>query len=174
MALVVLLAALYLQLSGYDVDDDLDAATRADVKQLLSSAPTLPNGDAGFLRLVEQAFTFAAGRSRGSDPVLQNKAAVLAIALVLGHEKLAGLADRNIDVRLLPACDSLRARLTVHERPDWLRHFCVSAGLGDKKQRTTAARRLQAWSGFFWKITPCPQIRRGRHEKDWINFAAFE
>ncbi|HRH71187.1 MAG TPA: hypothetical protein PLB89_16915 [Flavobacteriales bacterium] len=128
-ALVLLLGALYLHLTGYTVDDELDSATRAQVKQMLANSSVIAKGDAGFLQLTEQAFTFASTRTRGSDPVLQNKAAVLGLALVLGHEKLAGLADRHIDPRTQPACDSLRARLTIHDRPDWVRHFCVSAGL---------------------------------------------
>ncbi len=129
VVLVLLLGVLYVQFTGYDVDDDLEFATRAQVKHLLAGAADIPGGDEGFLRLTQQAFSFASTRSRGSDPVLQNKAAVLALALMLGHEKLAGLADRHIDPLTLPACDSLRARLTIHERPDWVRHFCVSAGL---------------------------------------------
>ena len=127
--LVALLGCTYWMLSSYDVSDDLDRATRDQVKQLLRSSDQVPDGDEGFVRLTTSAFDLAAERSANSDPVLENQAAILALALVLGDEKLASLADRALDRGMIPRCDSLRARLTLHDRGDWSRHFWVSAGL---------------------------------------------
>ncbi len=128
-ALVALLGFTYVSLTDYSVDDDLAHATRAQVKALLTTAPSVPKGDEGGLALMRTAFALAAKRSASGDPVLENRAAVLALALVLGDEKLAKAADRAIDPSRVAACDSLRARTTLHDRADWSRHFWVSAGL---------------------------------------------
>lgn len=128
-ALLVVLGLTYGQLANYSVEDDLALATRAQVGRLLAIAPDLPDGDEGFLQLSTAAFALAQKRSEQGDPVLENQAAVLALALVLGDEKLAKVADRYVDPAKVAACEELRARTTLHLRPDWSRHFWVSAGL---------------------------------------------
>jgi len=127
--LLGVLGFTYVTLTNYDVSDDLDAATRVQVKHLLAVAEAIPEGDARCLGMTAAAFALARERSRSSDPVLEDQAAVLALALVLGDEKLAKVADRTVDPATIPQCERIRAGTTLHERPDWSRHFWVSAGL---------------------------------------------
>lgn len=129
IALLALLGLTYGLLTNYKVSDDLVQATRKQVAHLLQLAPSVPDGDEAFLSLTRAGFTLAAERSASGDPVLENQAAVLALALVLGDEKLAQVADRYVDPGKIPLCEQLRARTTLHGRADWSRHFWVSAGL---------------------------------------------
>jgi hypothetical protein len=127
--LLVALAALFSWGTATSIDDELDAAARAAGRHLLASADNVPEGDAGFARVIELAFTFASEHSLGRDPVLQNRAAILALAVILGEERLAKVAARHIDPTRLASAEALRARITAYGRSDWPRHFWVSAGL---------------------------------------------
>ncbi len=111
------------------VSNDLDAATRATGQHLLAAAAEVPEGDAAFGKLLEIAFAFAAENSAGGDPVLPNRAAILALAVILGEERVAAVAKRHLDASRVPQAEALRARVTLHGRKDWPRHFWVSAGL---------------------------------------------
>jgi len=128
-ALLAVFGFIYMSLTDYSVEDDLAKATQVQVKHLLRTEPSVPDGDAGFLALTHTAFALAAERSRSGDPVLENQAAVLALALVLGDEKLAMAAQRYADPERIKQSAALRNRITLHGRPDWSRHFSVSAGL---------------------------------------------
>lgn len=111
------------------IRDDLDAMTRVVGRHVLASAAEVPDGDAGFARLLEIAFAFAADNAQDTDPVPENRAAVLALAVILGDEKVAGVAGRSIDEARMPDVEALRQRVTLQGRKDWPRHFWVSAGL---------------------------------------------
>lgn len=129
LLLLGMLGLTYGSLTSYNVGDDLVQATRKQVAHLLRQAPSVPDGDEAFLSLTREGFALAAERSTSGDPVLENQAAVLALALVLGDEKLAQVAERYVDPEKIPLCEQLRARTTLHGRTDWSRHFWVSAGL---------------------------------------------
>jgi hypothetical protein len=129
LAFALLTAGLFAWGTATGISDDLDAATRATARHLLAAADDVPAGDAGFARMLELAFAFAADNSHGSDPGPPNRAAVLALAVILGEEQLAGVARRHLDATRLPEAETLRERITLHGRKDWPRHFFVSAGL---------------------------------------------
>jgi hypothetical protein len=111
------------------IQDELDAAARAVARQLLASAGEVPEGDEGHARLIELAFRFGEANSPGSDPVLANEAAILALAVILGEEKIAAIARRDIDPDRVPEASALRERIRLYSRKDWPQHFWVSAGL---------------------------------------------
>ena len=127
--LVVVTAGLFVWGAATGIDDDLDAVAGLVGRHVMSTADRIPDGDAGFARLLEVAFAFAEDNSHGSDAVAPNKAAILALGVILGDERVADVARRRIDEQALPEADALRARITVHGRPDWSRHFWVSAAL---------------------------------------------
>lgn len=111
------------------IDDDLDGMTRAVGRYVIASAQEIPDGDAGFASLLELAFGYAEDNSHGTDPVRPNQAAIIALGVILGDEHVAAVARRPLDREALPAAEALRARITVHGRADWSRHFWVSAAL---------------------------------------------
>jgi uncharacterized protein YfiM (DUF2279 family) len=129
LSFALALAALFAWGTATGISDEEDAATRAVARHVLAVAPQIPDGDAGFTRLLEVAFEFAADNDHGDDPVQMNRAAVLALAVIAGEEKVATVARRSIDASKLPEVQALRERISVHGRKDWVQHFFVSAGL---------------------------------------------
>jgi len=48
--------------------------------------------------------------SSGADPVLANQAAILALAVIVGEEKIAAVASRHVDPSRIPEARALQAR----------------------------------------------------------------
>jgi hypothetical protein len=128
-ALVVLPVGLLLWVASTGISDDLYIAVRATGLHVLESADETPTGDAGFAKLMETAFAFAADNSRGIDPVLPNRAAILALGVILGQERIAKVAKRDIDMKRRSEAVKLRNRITLYGRHDLSKHFWVSAAL---------------------------------------------
>ncbi|MEM9302801.1 MAG: hypothetical protein AAGE01_11850 [Pseudomonadota bacterium] len=126
---MVLFVGLFAWGTSTGISDDLDAATRATAQHLLLLEEEAPRGDASFVWLTSEAFRFAADNSHGFDAVLPNKAAVLALGVILGEERVAWVARRQIDPGVLPEFNRLRNRVTLRERGDLARHFWVSGAL---------------------------------------------
>jgi len=61
--------------------------------------------------------------------VAENRAAVLALGYVLGSERLAGLTGVVADTVTTRDAVALRTHTTAHRRPDWTRHFSLSAAI---------------------------------------------
>lgn len=77
---------------------------------------------------VGEIFHLAAQRSAGADPVEENKAAVLALAMYFGDERFERVtgAVRTGDLEgLVPRVGHVR----LEGRRDWVQHFLVSAAL---------------------------------------------
>jgi uncharacterized protein YfiM (DUF2279 family) len=115
--------------SSSNVCDDLDAAARFTGNHVLASAENVPAGDDGFDALLRAAFAFAEDNSHGTDAVFPNKAAILALSVILGEERVAEVARRPIDLGRIEEIRGLRNRITMRSRNDLARHFWVSAGL---------------------------------------------
>jgi hypothetical protein len=128
-ALVIGLCGFFAWLTATGIQDELDAAARAVARELLASAAEVPDGDEGQARLIERAFRSGQAHAPSSDPVLANGAAILALAVILGEEKIAAVARRDIDPDRIPAAAALRERIRLQSRKDWSQHFWVSAGL---------------------------------------------
>lgn len=111
------------------VSDELDVAARTIGSELLEESDSIPSGDEGFVAMIHKAFAEAEESSSGMDPVFANKAAILALGVILGEEKVAKIARREIDTIYRPKIESLRNRITLRGRGDLSRHFWVSAGL---------------------------------------------
>jgi uncharacterized protein YfiM (DUF2279 family) len=128
-ALVVFAMGIFIWGSSSDVCDDLDAAARFTGNHVLASAGDIPAGDDGFEVLLHSAFAFAEDNSHGSDAVFPNRAAILALSVILGEERVADVARRAIDPGRVDEVRRLRNRITLRGRNDLARHFWVSAGL---------------------------------------------
>ena len=128
-ALVILAVGLFVWCTSTSISDDLYDAARATGLHVLETADEIPKGDAGFEKFMEVAFAFAEDNSHGRDPVLPNRAAILALGVILGEGKVAKVAKREIDLARLSQAEKLRRRITLHGRRDLSQHFWVSAGL---------------------------------------------
>jgi hypothetical protein len=113
-------------------------AVAAQLNFLLREPHENPGGDRMFVELVQWSFGLAFQRSINGDPVSENRAAILALAKVLGHRKFEILVGLNEfgeqSSQRLPST----SRATAYERRDWVQHFAVSAGLAALSNRTVS------------------------------------
>jgi hypothetical protein len=113
-------------------EDDF-GALRAEIGEhvlnLLGALDRAPAGDARFGQALEAAFAFARDRSRGRSPVDENRAALMALGVVLGHERLAAALGERLDEEAEARARRIREGTTVRGRGDWVRHFAVSGAL---------------------------------------------
>ncbi len=109
--------------------EEVLAATRMQVDRLLTIAEQLPRGarpDVGMC--FETAFALARQRSVHTDPVTENRAAIFALGVLLGHHRLEEFLGPVLPEGRNGARWMLR-RVELRGRADWMKHFCVSAAL---------------------------------------------
>jgi len=128
-ALVIFAVGIFVWGTTTSISDDLYGAARTTGLHVLEAADEIPKSDRGFEKLMEVAFAFAEDNSHGRDPDVPNRAAILALSVILGEEKVAKVAKREIDLAKLSQAKKLRRRITLHGRRDLSQHFWVSAGL---------------------------------------------
>ena len=98
------------------------------LRRLVAAGPDLPEGEARFGRLLQLAFARPPGSSP-TDAVEHNATALLTLGIVMGHERLARYQGLDPRGDLVRAAVALREGTTLRGRPDWPRHYCVSAAL---------------------------------------------
>ena len=101
---------------------------RSHLEWLLEAAPRLPPGEQRLGAVVELAFARARERSATNPPVPENRAALLALGILLGHSRLDQLVGRAMDEKDWRRAAPF-ARTTLRARGDWTKHFFVSAAL---------------------------------------------
>ena len=96
-------------------------------------AATLATGDisksAALAMIVGESFDLAARRHNeyGSDPILENRLATIALGITLGHPKIS-----EVVAQLPPEFGTMQrlwSQAPLQDRSDWTRHFWVSAAL---------------------------------------------
>jgi hypothetical protein len=113
---------------GEGSNEEMRQAVKSHVARLLHATPHLPDGERRLGAAVEVAFAWARERSATGSPVLENRAALLTLGILLGHPRLAGLVGPVVEGRDWPRAVPL-ARATLRGRNDWAKHFFVSAAL---------------------------------------------
>jgi hypothetical protein len=114
---------------GEEAGEAMREAVDAQVARLLEALPATAKGDARFGRALETAFGLARERSAQGSAVEENRAAILALGVVLGHSRLARATGEKLDDRRTGRAESLRRGATLRGRDDWSRHFTVSGAL---------------------------------------------
>ncbi len=127
--LILFSAGVFLWGTSTGISDDLFEAARATGLHLLDNAEDIPDGDEGFAQLLKMAFAFAEDNSHGTECIDPNKAAILALGVILGEERVANVAGRGINIDHRPAIKKLYQRVSIRKRNDLARHFWVSAAL---------------------------------------------
>ena len=106
------------------------AATAAHLEYLVTSVDSLPRGKPQFVSISRAAFQFAQQRTlAGADPITENRAAILALGIMLGHYRVESLAGSINNPPLVAAARQYTGKVTLRGRQDWPRHFYVSAAL---------------------------------------------
>jgi hypothetical protein len=110
-------------------DKELLVSTRAQVDRLLLllTASPSPELQPAFGLCLKTAFTLAHDRSAGRSPILENRAAIFALGMVLGHRGIEDFMGSVLDSNDLDAVEPTMHRVLLSGRSDWTRHFCVSA-----------------------------------------------
>ncbi len=114
---------------GGEASAPMRDAVYAHVDRLLEALPAAPEGDTRFGVALETAFAFARDRSPQASAVEENRAALLALGVVLGHPRLARAVGERLDGERSAAAWRARAGTTLRGRADWTRHFAVSGAL---------------------------------------------
>jgi hypothetical protein len=114
---------------GEGAGEALRDAVAEQVRGILAAAQAAPAGDARLARSYEDAFRRAQARSAGASAVAENRAAILALGIVLGSAHVATFAGDVADAGERALAARLRTGTTAHGRADWTRHFAVSGAL---------------------------------------------
>ena len=107
---------------------DVLTSTRIHIRHLVGAAEDLPEQQR-FEAFLQAAFGLAQERSQVEDPVLENRAAILALAILLGHWRVESLVGSVTDGDLRAAARQRVGRVSLRDRGDWCKHFWVSAAL---------------------------------------------
>lgn len=107
----------------------LRQAVEEQVRTVLEAMDGDPAGDARTARAFEAAFALARRRSEDGLATDENRAAILALAVVLGSERFAPFAGPVASEEQLARAARLRSRATLRGRADWTRHFVLSSAL---------------------------------------------
>jgi len=105
------------------------AEVRAQVRQLVENSDSLPPGDDRLVELLRRAFAFARQRSTDGDPVEENRAAILALAILVGHPRVETVIGSVLDEPLRAQAQRNLAGTVLRGRVDWTKHFALSAGM---------------------------------------------
>lgn len=114
---------------GEEASQAMAAAVGTQIDRLLDVLPAAPEGDARFGVALEAAFALARARSAGTSAVDENRAALLALGIVLGHQRLAQAAGQQLRPGEYARMSQVRGQTSVRGRRDWTRHFTVSSAL---------------------------------------------
>jgi hypothetical protein len=99
------------------------------LRHLIALHESLPADADRFGLLLQAAFTVAAKRSTVHDPLLENRAAIFALAILLGHPDLEPFVGELLDPELQARARRVVGTVPLRGRRDWTRHFWVSAAL---------------------------------------------
>jgi hypothetical protein len=124
---VALGALIWAVLPG--VPSHLSRDTAAQLRRLVASEPSLPTDETRFSALLKITFAPLPDADSHPDAIEQNRAAILALGIAIGHERLARFVGLNPSDPLVREATKLRQGATLRGRGDWPRHFCLSAAL---------------------------------------------
>ena len=82
-----------------------------------------------FAAIVQSAFSLARERSKTEDPVQENRAAILTLAIMLGHWRVEHLVGPVTDKKQRAQTRRQVGFVRLRGRTDWSRHFLVSSAL---------------------------------------------
>ncbi len=114
---------------GEDAVAAVRAGVGAYVTQLLGALPRTARGDERFAVALATTFKLARERSRGGSALEENREALIALGIVLGHDRIAAAVGEPIDDERAESIRRIRDATTVRGRADWVRHFTVSGAL---------------------------------------------
>jgi hypothetical protein len=128
MAVAMVIGAALWGLMG-GASSGLSRDTEMHLQWIIAAGPNLPQGDARFGALLQTAFASVPGDSTGNSAVKQNRAAILAWGIAVGHPRLARFVGLNPDSELVRRAAAFGQLTTLQGRNDWPKHYALSAAL---------------------------------------------
>jgi hypothetical protein len=130
---------------GQGLTEEVDPeAVRAHVKRLVEASRGIKPGETAVPEAVQSVFAFARDRTGASTAVLENRAGLVALGIVLGHARLQSFVGRAMEPADGRALAPALRRPPMRGRKDWTRHFFVSAALA-----ALSAESLSDAAGLF-------------------------
>jgi hypothetical protein len=129
MPIAVVVVALALWGLRGTTTGELSVRTEAHLRRLVAAGPGLGSGDARFAALMQAAFAPGPRTAEPGGEARHNRAAILALGIALGHERIARYVGLDPQGELVRAAVSLREGVTLRGREDWPRHYTLSAAL---------------------------------------------
>lgn len=121
------------------------AAIRAQLMNLIAAVPNLPTeGDARLSAAVQTAFRYAFDHALPEQAITQNRTALLALGIALGHPRIQSLTGPVLDETTIGVLSRAFEQTTLRSRADWTKHFFVSAAL-----TVVAAQDVSNATGLF-------------------------
>lgn len=109
--------------------EEVLASTQAQVENLLGIVGSSRDAPPSFAACFETVFSLARERSVEGDPVTENRAGIFALGVLLGHHRIGEFLGPVLPRRDTRAARWVLRRVTLRDRSDWTKHFCVSAAL---------------------------------------------
>jgi hypothetical protein len=107
----------------------LRAATEENLRRIVAAGPSLPSGDAPFGGLLQTSFAPSETNRAGLSTIEQNRAAIVAFGIAVGHSNIARFIGLKTDSVLVQNAVAVSQGTTLNGREDWPRHYAVSAAL---------------------------------------------
>ncbi len=123
------------------VNDALRASLRAQVDHLLLlfAAGSDLDPEPSFNLCLKTAFALARERSTRGNAVPENRAAIFALGILLGHPQIEDFLGSILRDEDKEKAQQILTRVLLHGRSDWTQHFCVSAAITALSDRTISA-----------------------------------
>jgi hypothetical protein len=129
LAVILILMSSLLWACWPGGSSELNHATKAQLERLVAGAEKIPAGEARFGGLLQLMFAPMPAAATPAEVLEHNRAAILALGIALGDERLARLVGLDPKSDLVRSAAALRAGTTLRGREDWARHYCLSAAL---------------------------------------------
>jgi hypothetical protein len=109
--------------------EEVLASTRAQVENLLAFISRSPDTQPDFGECFETVFSLARERSIDGDPVIENRAGIFALGMLLGHPRVEEFLGPVHAGRDKYAARRALSDVKLRGRSDWTKHFCVAAAI---------------------------------------------
>jgi hypothetical protein len=117
-------------MSRFGASNPMASAIYAQLDQLVQLAQQTPDIHVTLKDCMEKVFSYAQKQSmQSNDPAMENQAAIFALAILVGYERIGKLVGPVTLDKLPLSIEEKFSYITIYSRADWTRHFLVSAAL---------------------------------------------
>jgi hypothetical protein len=110
-------------------DENVQKAVVVQLRHLFQIADSRPPREERFAFFLTEAFAMARERSQAGDPVVENRAAILALGYLLGHPRLGEFLGPDLPTNLSSEARHAFADAPIRGRKDWTKHFFITSSL---------------------------------------------